>query len=343
MTRSTSIALKRNKLVIGGVATLAVIVALLSALVLGRAAVVADDEIPSPTPVVTPEPSAHESPSEEPGETPVPSQPQAPAPAPSQPVDPEPVAKPLDGVLAPGSVVRVTVESIKLRYTPSTAAVIAGTVERGELVEIAYTLVADGFGPVEADGFVWYPVSLLNMTEMPELGMQRGYTGEILWMSVGNGTEAWVERVAPRCVEGDPDLATLETMFDFERIACFGERQITVEGVFGCGGCGGVMLGTFEPRWLASPMQLGFLSVDPQERIGPFALQFAPGGVAIPEGASILRVTGHFNDARSSECVMIPENSTHETDPVVEDLFCRKAFVVDSYEVIGVDENFPFS
>ena len=83
MTRSTSIALKRNKLVIGGVATLAVIVALLSALVLGRAAVVADDEIPSPTPVVTPEPSAPESPSEEPSETPVPSLPQAPAPAPS--------------------------------------------------------------------------------------------------------------------------------------------------------------------------------------------------------------------------------------------------------------------
>ena len=24
-------------------------------------------------------------------------------------------------------------------------------------------------------------------------------------------------------------MATLETMFDFERIACFGERQITVE------------------------------------------------------------------------------------------------------------------
>ena len=141
----------------------------------------------------------------------------------------------------------MTVESIKLRYTPSTEAVIAGTVERGELVEIAYTLVADGFGPVEADGFVWYPVSLLNMTEMPELGTQRGYTGEILWMSVGNGTESWVERVAPRCIDGDPDLATLESMFDFERIACFGDRQITVEGVFGCGGCGGFLPGTFEP------------------------------------------------------------------------------------------------
>ena len=125
MTRSTSIALKRNKLVVGGVATLAVIVALLSALVLGRAAVVADDEIPSPTPVVTPEPSAPESPSEEPSETPLPSLPQAPTPAPSEPADPLPVAKPLDGVLAPGSVVRVTVESIKLRDTPSTEAVIA--------------------------------------------------------------------------------------------------------------------------------------------------------------------------------------------------------------------------
>ena len=32
-----------------------------------------------------------------------------------------------------------------------------------------------------------------------------------------------------------------------------------------------------------------------------------------------MRVTGHFNDARSSECVIIPDNATHETDPVVED------------------------
>ena len=36
------------------------------------------------------------------------------------------------------------------------------------------------------------------------------------------------------------------------------------------------MLGTFRPRWLASPMQLGFLSIDPQERIGPFALGSRP-------------------------------------------------------------------
>ena len=138
--------------------------------------------------------------------------------------------------------------------------------------------MADGFGPVEANGFVWYPVSLLNMTEMPELGTRRGYTGEILWMSVGNGTEAWVERVAPRCIEGDPDLATLETMFDFELIACFGDRQTTVEGVFGCGGCGGMLPGTFEPNWLATPMQYGFLSVDPSERIGPFKLHLVPDG-----------------------------------------------------------------
>ena len=252
------------------------------------------------------------------------------------------MAEPL-GILAPGAVVRVTAESIKLRYTPSTEAVIAGTVERGELVEIAYTLVADGFGPVEADGFVWYPVSLLNMTEMPELGTQRGYQGEILWMSVGNGTESWVERVAPRCTDRDPDLATLESMFDFERIECFGDRQITVEGVFGCGGCGGFLPGTFEPGWLATPMQYGFLSVDPSERIGPFKLHFVPDRRELPQASAIARVTGHFNDARSSECVIIPDGATHETDPIVEDLFCRKNFVVDSYEVIGFDEDFPFS
>ena len=52
--------------------------------------------------------------------------------------------------MAPSTVVRVAVESIKLRETVDWA-VINGTVEAGELVEVAYTLVADGFGPVEAD------------------------------------------------------------------------------------------------------------------------------------------------------------------------------------------------
>ena len=101
--------------------------------------------------------------------------------------------------------------------------------------------------------------------------------------------------------------------------------------------------GTFEPNWLATPMQYGFLSVDPSERIGPFKLHFVPDGRELPQGSAIVRVTGHFNDARSSECVIIPDNATHETDPVVEDMFCRKNFVVDSYEILGFDEDFPFS
>ena len=46
--------------------------------------------------------------------------------------------------------------------------------------------------------------------------------------------------------------------------------------------------------------------------------------------------------AEPAECLIIPHDATHETDPVVEDLFCRKNFVIDSYEIVGVDEDFPF-
>jgi hypothetical protein len=52
-------------------------------------------------------------------------------------------------------------------------------------------------------------------------------------------------------------------------------------------------------------------------------------------------VTGHYDDPRSSECVVAPGEPAQDVHPAVQELFCRSQFVVDSFEVIGFDEDFP--
>ena len=339
MTRTTTTTPapgRRNALIIGGIVVLAVIAGLLLAMVLGREPQVGSgDPSPSRTPVLSPAPEPSETPAPEPTDEP------SDDPEPTQDPGPTPVVEAPGDVLPPGSLVRVTVESIKLRTGPTIEAMLLDTADRGELVVIGYTYLSLGFGPVEAEGFVWYPVIPLGTTDLENLP-PRGEPTQAAWMAVGNGDESWVEPVAPRCIHGDPDLATLEGMLEWERVACFGDRQITIEGVFGCGGCGGSIPGTFEPYWLASPMYYAFLSVDPQERIGPFVLRFAPDGPAQPDEGTIVRVTGHFDDPRSSECVIGPGEPNQVVHPTVQELYCRSHFVVDSVEVIGVDEDFPF-
>lgn len=101
----------------------------------------------------------------------------------------------------------------------------------------------------------------------------------------------------------------------------------------------------YEPYWLASPMYYEFLSVDPSAGLGPTVLRFGPTSPEQPEEGSIVRVTGHFSDATAAECVVAPgiEGQERSIDPAVAELYCRSQIVVDSYEVIGTDEDFPHS
>ncbi|MCA1570378.1 MAG: hypothetical protein LC798_08700 [Chloroflexi bacterium] len=256
-------------------------------------------------------------------------------PQPTEDPAPTPVVDAPDGILPPGSTVRVVVDALRVRSGPTVEAMQLATIGRGGLVAIGYTFLNPGFGPVQADGYTWYPV-VLTETDPPS---------QVAWAAVGDGNESFVELVAPDCVEADVDLATLETLPAWIRVACFGDRPITVEGVFGCGGCGGFLPGSFEPAWLATPMNYNFLSVDPSAHLGPFVLHFDPASSERPEAGAIVRVTGHFNDAASAGCVVAPgvDGRQQTVDPVVAELHCRSQFVVDSYEVIGTDEDFLLS
>ena len=336
MTGSTTPAAPRQNLwLIIGVIVLAVLAGILLTLLLTRS-----PQTASTSPSASPSTSASESPlaSESPSESPAASE----EPAPSTETGPTPVVEAPEGVLPPGSVARVVVDSLNVRMEPSTDADAVFTLGRDDLVLLAFSSLNSSFGPIESSGFSWYPVSSLGVTELPDPGNDPFESEDFGWLAVSDGTDAFVELVAPRCTDDEPSLQLLQSLTEWERLACYGNASITIEGTYGCGGCGGLYPGTFEPPWLASPLNFAFLSVDASERIGPFGMRFAPEGPEFPEAASILSVTGHFDDPAAVGCVVAPLDAPDGIDATVAELYCREQFVVDSYEVLGVDENFPF-
>lgn len=343
--------------IIGGVLLLAVIAGLLLSLVLGRDPQLAGGD-PSPTPSESPAPSAPVDPSEEPSQQP--SDEPSPSEAPSQPAAPsdepwqhyrDPVVENPDGVLPPGGVVRVIADALRLREQALIGSPEIVVLGRGDLLIIGPSSQYPAWGPIEADGYTWYPVAVLGGGDLPVPGRAPLETIERGWVAIGDGESAWVELLDARCTDDEPTLAHLETLTEWERLACYGDRQITVEGVLGCGGCGGFIAGEWTPEWLAWPMKYDFLSVEPQDRIGPFALTWSPGGPARPDEpgvAPIIRVTGHFDDAAAAECTHtwisnVDGEQIETTSPrAISQLYCREQFVVDSFEILGEDEDFPF-
>jgi hypothetical protein len=338
MTGSTTpTAPRRNIWLIVGVIVLAVLAGILLTLVLTRS-----PQTASTSPSANPSTSASESQLASPSESPAASEELSEQPAPSDDPGPTPVVEAPEGVLPPGSVARVVVDSLNVRMEPSTDADAAFTLGRDDLVVLGFSTLNSSFGPIDADGFSWYPVNALGVTELPEPGNAPLESQDFGWMAVSDGSDTFVELVAPRCTDDEPSLELLQSLTDWERLSCYGDRSITIEGTYGCGGCGGLYPGTFEPPWLASPLNFNLLSVDASERIGPFAMRFAPEGPEFPEAASILSVTGHFDDPAAVGCVVAPLDAPDGIDTAVAELYCREQFVVDSYEVLGVDENFPF-
>jgi hypothetical protein len=206
-----------------------------------------------------------------------------------------------------------------------------------------------GWGPVKANGYTWYAVMRPNVADpdvdldplpKPPIDVAGGspFWG---WLATDDGTTPYVTAIAPRCPT-TVDLLNVSGMLPAERLACFHEPFV-LQGTYGCAGCGAVLLGSFKPAWLATPVELDFLSVNPAERLGPLALRFAPNGPPRPAHGSIVRVTVHVDDSRSTRCTMseLVGEELVAIDARTAVLYCRERLVVDSYEVLGIDPSFP--
>lgn len=230
-----------------------------------------------------------------------------------------------------------------MREQPSTDSTLVDNLPVDQLLLVGYAAQRSDWGPSSAEGFAWYPVIRLGeLTDLPPLSDGPLLTTSAVgWIAAGDDTEAFIQLVDARCPPRPVSLATLEAMQPWEQLACFGPEQVTLDGTFGCAGCAASIPGTFEPGWLAQPMNAGFLSVDPNARIGPFSMRFAPDGQAPPTVGQIIRVVGHFDDPAAGTCAISPGDPPVPLDPLATGLYCREQFVVESIEVTGTDPDFP--
>jgi hypothetical protein len=236
------------------------------------------------------------------------------------------------GILPPNSLAVVVVDALQVREQPGLNAAVVDTLSADTVVELSVGWI----GPTVVDGIDWYAVV---------------YQGDLFgYVAGGADGDIYLELLPPRCEEGESDFAAVVLITEWERLACFGDRSLTVTGTFGCPVCGiAYPRGGYEPHWLASPDNLNYLSVGwfSGSNLRLLVLHFPPvAGLDRPPNATILRLTGHFSDPASSTCVIRPTmegvSIGAEVDPVLAELYCREQFVVDAYEIIGSDPDFTY-
>jgi hypothetical protein len=253
-----------------------------------------------------------------------------------------PAPTPSDGLVVPELtyvnqfVMRVAVSGVNVRRKPSKSAVSNGKAPQGGLF-----MMYDW--PIRADGFTWYfGFTLLTnkpgvIPDLPE-PINTGYD-EVLsgWMATGTEDAPFLVPLAPRCPTVR-DMRNVVGMLGSERISCFGSDPVELQGTFGCGGCGGFAVGSFEPEWLAYPLAGNLLWYDVKDG-GSLELLFPPDGPTPPAEGSIIRVRGHFSDARSTTCRIEEPDEGGSGSVVISNAaaeqYCRAKYVVDSFEVTG--------
>lgn len=284
---------------------------------------------PSSMPSVAPSPGPSETAQEPPGED-----------CPSRPAEGLPTV-----AIVPGSAVKVVVAELNLREGPCTAARKLSTLEKGQIL-----IVWDQpYGPVSAGGYTWYPAVVFPHTEegelppLPASPFPDGTDNLFGWFAADDGVQPFVRPMAARC-PANVDLENVVGMLPAERVACF-DGQIVIEGTFGCGGCGGTGGPLGKPVWLADTFE--FLNIrvswtgDLANR--PVGLHFKPSGPDVPAEGSIIRATLHVDDAVSQKCSFVwgIEDPAFTVPDYYAVAWCRERLVVDSYEILGTDADYP--
>lgn len=220
-----------------------------------------------------------------------------------------------------------------VREAPSTSAEVLGEAQEGSSVQITYASVGEAsagpiFGPVAADGYTWYPVALeepLPVNTTP-------------WLAI----EAAAATLAqPDCPDDEPStLADVAVLAPQERVACFGDDEIELTGMMPLSGLGGMAFGTWEPMWLAYPVNDGHPLHDIDQPRLDMGVRFSPGiePPELPSGATDprqeVRLVGHFDDPASATCVVQAPTAT-EPEPMTDvELYCRTQFVVTEIELV---------
>jgi hypothetical protein len=171
-------------------------------------------------------------------------------------------------------------------------------------------------GPVDASGYAWYQVGPLLRPD--------GSSAPFGWIAAASREgEAWVRRIEPSCPAA-AELAGVLDLQPLERLACFGDRSLTLTGPqVACGAGGGPW--TWEPSWLMGIGGCG-LAIDETDAL---LVRVPPGGSGL-DGSAPATVSGHFDDAAAAGCTVTTADSAFPAPgPDEAVLICRTEFVVE--------------
>lgn len=244
-----------------------------------------------------------------------------------------------------GTAVRVVVAELNIRDAPTTSAKRVDTFRADQVI-----VVDEIIPPVEADGYTWYEGAgpfgngTGQLEPLPHPAVEESYPTSG-WFAASKGTTRFVKPATARC-PSDVKIANLGAMTPAERLDCFGDRTIELEGTFryGCPTC--EYFGAFDPQWLASPNEFNYISETGTGADGLGLNLRVPSGPTRPENGSIVKVRGHFDDAAADTCTLslVPwDYMDTEADPAprsVARLWCRQQFVVETIDVTGTDATY---
>lgn len=140
------------------------------------------------------------------------------------------------------------------------------------------------------------------------------------------------------------DLATVVSLSAWERLSCYGGRELSLEGSEIVGFS--ELLRPADPDWLNGH---GALVITPGAGLATLPVHVAPDTVAVERPAFdtelapyAIRVTGHFNDPASFDCrgpqrTLDPDDRKRlvDADLTGAELLCREQFVLTGLEVLG--------
>jgi hypothetical protein len=252
-------------------------------------------------------------------------------------------------MLPPNSLVVVTVDSIEIRelaYVGELSPLLA-TVPRGEVLHIKdwntpESLLISPMWPRE--GLIWYRVDYApGVRDWPTDAKRRDRIRGFAAIEAVGG-QRFVELLAPRCPDV-LDTTTLTAITAWERLACAGDRQLTLDGTYGCGTCEPFRRNlTATPDWFVSqlapvPDVLSPVGQVDELGVGPIQLAWPAGPrPAEDDYGSILRVTGRFDDPRAADCAFRLGSQDFRVDELAAEWYCREIFVVSSWDIVGRDE-----
>ncbi len=237
-----------------------------------------------------------------------------------------------DGILPPGSKVKVLVNGLRLRREPSATAPVVGALAQGDTVRVVHaaTLAL----PVIADGVSWYAIGTPTTSE------------PFAWAAAAEGDTNFLALDEPStCDDLQPGAVTLEQLIaadSWHRLACLGDAPMTVTGVYVTSCQGGAHFGQFQPAWLVDWCPTQVLTTQDGAKNFPtngLDTVAAPSlGGAFEQPGTIARVTGHFDDPASTSCVF-NGGIAHDNGWTVwtggATLVCREQFVVTQIEELG--------